>query len=70
MDAQVVLREVAAATADFVDLDEWFGVGGGLGGDGDAGADAGAVGLCADGSDLDPVAAGGGVAADELRVGC
>ena len=67
MEAKVVLRVVAAATADFVDLDEGFVVGRGLRCDLNPCADAGAIGFGADGADLDPVAVRVGVAAKELR---
>ncbi len=66
VDAEVVLRVVAAAAADLFDLaeglfgDAGFLLRGGLRGDDDAGADAGAVALFADGADLDPVAGEGG----------
>ena len=58
MDAQVVLRVVAASAADFVDLDNGVPAWprSGLCDDLDPRADAGAVGFCADGTDLDPVA--------------
>jgi len=40
VDAEIVLGEVAAAGADLIDLNEGFGFGCGLGGDGDPRADA------------------------------
>src|SRR5271163_289583 len=75
VDAEVVLRVVAAAAADLFDLAErLFANAGvilrsGLGGDDDAGADAGAIALFANDADLDPVAGDGGFAMEELRRG-
>ena len=45
MDTEVVLREVAAAAANLIDLDERFGIGRCLCGDGYPGAYASAIGL-------------------------
>src|SRR5579863_10189098 len=53
--AQIVLRKIAAAAADFVDLLMGFGFAGNLSDATDAGSDAAAVGLGANGSNLDPI---------------
>jgi len=66
VDAQVVLGEIAAAAADFVDLRMGIFFAGGMGDAPEARADAAAIGFCADGFDFDPVVAGARIAAEEL----
>lgn len=51
MEAEIVLREIASATADFGDLADATGV------DGDAGTDGGAIAFCADKFEEDAVIA-------------
>ncbi len=68
VDAQIVLGKIPAAAADFVDLGMETFFAGEMGDAFDASADAAAIGFCADGFYFDPIVAGAGVAAKELRV--
>ena len=67
MNPQIVLRDVAAAAADFVDLAMGLGFAGDAGYASDARADAAAVGLGADGPHFNPVVGEFGVATKKLR---
>src|SRR5882762_868560 len=68
VDAEIVLRKVAAAAADFVNLWMQALLDGKMSDAFDARADAAAIGFCADGFNFDPIVAGARVAAKELRV--
>src|SRR5437660_3531025 len=67
VEAQIVLRKIATAAADFVDLGMETFFAGEMRDAFDARADAAAIGFCANGFDFDPVVCGAGIAAQKLR---
>src|SRR5207249_1605899 len=64
---KIVLRKIAAAAADFVNLGMEALFAGKMRDALDARADAAAIRFCADGFDFDPIVAGAGIAAQKLR---
>ena len=67
MHSQIVLGKITATAADFVDLLVRLGFAGNMRNTTNAGADAAAVGFCADGSNLDPIIFERRIATQKLR---
>src|SRR5580698_4954889 len=68
VNAQIVLRNVAASAANFVDLLVWPGCAGRMGYANEACSDAASVGFGADDANLDPIVVEFGTAPQELRI--